>query len=236
MRAEAEKQNNSKAAQCHAGPGSGLTVNQNSATLGHSWECDRVHSSALLLVSPTMGICINKKDADSCIFSRHQSGCIRTFDISVVQFFFSFFTLGHTIHNTNCKPNDKIFIYVYVLSNTMIWLFDFCSTPTTMSPCIYGFRCSVCEMTSNVLAVHSQTTLIPQCPQGWESLWTGYSFVMVKKSIMSLHHVVFFYWLSSIAANRRWCRWLLTASGFSWLLPRTFPPSALHWMSWQRNM
>lgn len=65
MRAEAEKQNNSKAAQCHAGPGSGLTVNQNSATLGHSWECDRVHSSALLLVSPTMGICINKKDADA---------------------------------------------------------------------------------------------------------------------------------------------------------------------------
>ncbi|KAG7229291.1 hypothetical protein INR49_012949, partial [Caranx melampygus] len=42
----------------------------------------------------------------------------------------------------------------------------------------YISRCTVCETTSNVIAVHSQTTLIPQCPQGWESLWTGYSFVM----------------------------------------------------------
>lgn len=47
--------------------------------------------------------------------------------------------------------------------------------------CIH-LRCSVCETTSNVIAVHSQTPLIPQCPQGWESLWTGYSFVMVKKA------------------------------------------------------
>lgn len=42
----------------------------------------------------------------------------------------------------------------------------------------YISRCSVCETTSNVIAIHSQTTLIPVCPQGWESLWTGYSFVM----------------------------------------------------------
>lgn len=45
------------------------------------------------------------------------------------------------------------------------------------------FRCSVCEITSNVIAVHSQTTLTPQCPQGWESLWTGYSFIMVRKPL-----------------------------------------------------
>lgn len=43
------------------------------------------------------------------------------------------------------------------------------------------FRCSVCETTSNVIAVHSQTTQIPECPREWESLWSGYSFVMVKK-------------------------------------------------------
>lgn len=42
----------------------------------------------------------------------------------------------------------------------------------------YISRCSVCEAVSNVLAVHSQTTLVPDCPQDWESLWTGYSFVM----------------------------------------------------------
>ncbi|KAJ4919730.1 hypothetical protein JOQ06_024426, partial [Pogonophryne albipinna] len=42
----------------------------------------------------------------------------------------------------------------------------------------YISRCSVCESTSNVIAVHSQTILIPECPRDWESLWTGYSFVM----------------------------------------------------------
>lgn len=29
-----------------------------------------------------------------------------------------------------------------------------------------------------VMAVHSQTIQIPQCPTGWSSLWIGYSFVM----------------------------------------------------------
>ncbi|KAM9789368.1 uncharacterized protein ACB057_011992 [Neosynchiropus ocellatus] len=42
----------------------------------------------------------------------------------------------------------------------------------------YISRCAVCEATSNVIAVHSQTTLVPECPRGWESLWAGYSFVM----------------------------------------------------------
>lgn len=45
------------------------------------------------------------------------------------------------------------------------------------------FRCSVCETTSNIIAIHSQTTAIPQCPRDWESLWSGYSFVMVKSKI-----------------------------------------------------
>lgn len=31
-----------------------------------------------------------------------------------------------------------------------------------------------------VMAVHSQTIQIPQCPSGWSSLWIGYSFVMVS--------------------------------------------------------
>lgn len=43
------------------------------------------------------------------------------------------------------------------------------------------FRCSVCETTSTVISIHSQTIQIPDCPQRWESLWTGYSFVMVRK-------------------------------------------------------
>lgn len=42
----------------------------------------------------------------------------------------------------------------------------------------YISRCSVCEAPSRALAVHSQTTLDPTCPIGWNSLWLGYSFVM----------------------------------------------------------
>lgn len=58
----------------------------------------------------------------------------------------------------------------------MTWLDN-----TNKGFCVHvRFRCSVCETTSNVIAIHSQTTLIPECPRGWESLWSGYSFVMVK--------------------------------------------------------
>uniref|UniRef100_A0A8C0QR62 Collagen type IV alpha 1 chain n=1 Tax=Chelonoidis abingdonii TaxID=106734 RepID=A0A8C0QR62_CHEAB len=39
-------------------------------------------------------------------------------------------------------------------------------------------RCSVCEAPAMVIAVHSQTVQIPSCPEGWMSLWIGYSFVM----------------------------------------------------------
>uniref|UniRef100_A0A4W5NRT1 Collagen IV NC1 domain-containing protein n=2 Tax=Hucho hucho TaxID=62062 RepID=A0A4W5NRT1_9TELE len=42
----------------------------------------------------------------------------------------------------------------------------------------YVSRCAVCETKANIIAVHSQTNQIPVCPQGWLSLWAGYSFVM----------------------------------------------------------
>lgn len=112
--------------------------------------------------------------------------------------------------------------------------------------CLYvRFRCSVCETTSNVIAIHSQTTEIPDCPQSWESLWTGYSFVMVKTKVIfflltcwTLSCSIFqvFVLLSSILANRSRCRGLLSAPGFSWFMSRTFPPSAVHWVSWQGDM
>lgn len=44
----------------------------------------------------------------------------------------------------------------------------------------YISRCVVCETPANVIAVHSQSTDIPNCPRGWESLWVGYSFAMVS--------------------------------------------------------
>lgn len=42
----------------------------------------------------------------------------------------------------------------------------------------YISRCSVCEARTNVIAVHSQTSYIPNCPANWKSLWMGFSFVM----------------------------------------------------------
>lgn len=44
-------------------------------------------------------------------------------------------------------------------------------------------RCVVCEVPSNVIAVHSQSNAIPDCPRGWDSLWIGYSFLMVRYAI-----------------------------------------------------
>lgn len=46
--------------------------------------------------------------------------------------------------------------------------------------CLGLSRCSVCEAPAMVIAVHSQTIQIPPCPEGWSSLWIGYSFVMVS--------------------------------------------------------
>lgn len=49
----------------------------------------------------------------------------------------------------------------------------------------YISRCVVCEVPSNVIAVHSQTLEIPGCPGGWEGLWIGYSFLMVSGQMWS---------------------------------------------------
>ncbi|KAG8229547.1 hypothetical protein J437_LFUL009021 [Ladona fulva] len=46
----------------------------------------------------------------------------------------------------------------------------------------YISRCSVCETTTRVIAVHSQSISIPSCPSGWEELWIGYSFLMSTDS------------------------------------------------------
>lgn len=45
----------------------------------------------------------------------------------------------------------------------------------------YISKCAVCEAPSHVIAVHSQTIDIPDCPSGWSSLWIGYSFAMVSQ-------------------------------------------------------
>ena len=49
-------------------------------------------------------------------------------------------------------------------------------------------RCSVCETTSNVIAIHSQSAEVPFCPIGWRSLWIGFSFVMVTQLSRHCRH------------------------------------------------
>lgn len=43
----------------------------------------------------------------------------------------------------------------------------------------YISRCAVCETRTRLIALHSQSMEIPDCPGGWEELWTGYSYLMV---------------------------------------------------------
>jgi len=43
-------------------------------------------------------------------------------------------------------------------------------------------RCSVCQLTSSVLTLHSMNSDLPSCPQGWSILWNGYSFISVSIS------------------------------------------------------
>lgn len=43
----------------------------------------------------------------------------------------------------------------------------------------YISRCVVCDVPSNAIAIHSQSSEVPECPRGWQSLWIGYSFAMV---------------------------------------------------------
>ncbi|CAG0886417.1 unnamed protein product, partial [Cyprideis torosa] len=42
----------------------------------------------------------------------------------------------------------------------------------------YVGRCSVCESATRPIAIHSQTNNLPTCPNGWEVVWHGYSFIM----------------------------------------------------------
>lgn len=42
----------------------------------------------------------------------------------------------------------------------------------------YISRCAVCETTTRLIALHSQSMEIPDCPQGWDEAWIGYSYYM----------------------------------------------------------
>lgn len=65
-----------------------------------------------------------------------------------------------------------------------IWLTTGEPMPMSMTPIParemekYVSRCAVCETTTKLIALHSQSMEIPDCPQGWEEAWIGYSYYM----------------------------------------------------------
>lgn len=94
----------------------------------------------------------------------------------------------------SCLPRFSTIPFLYCTTNELCyyasrndksyWLSTSASIP--MMPVAneqitqYISRCSVCEAPSQAVAVHSQDVTIPPCPQGWRSLWIGYSFLMVR--------------------------------------------------------
>lgn len=67
-----------------------------------------------------------------------------------------------------------------------IWLSTAEPMPMTMTPIAardmerYISRCSVCESRTKMIALHSQSMTIPNCPDTWEESWIGYSYLMVN--------------------------------------------------------
>ena len=53
-------------------------------------------------------------------------------------------------------------------------------------------RCVVCEVETNVIAVHSQDINVPQCPPQWDSLWIGYSFTMVRTPVVFIGTLIMY--------------------------------------------
>merc|ERR1712178_438808 len=47
-------------------------------------------------------------------------------------------------------------------------------------------RCNVCEAPSTVIAVHSQTAQVPECPAGFNTMWMGYSFLAHTSATVSV--------------------------------------------------
>uniref|UniRef100_A0A8C6ZBM4 Collagen IV NC1 domain-containing protein n=1 Tax=Nothoprocta perdicaria TaxID=30464 RepID=A0A8C6ZBM4_NOTPE len=79
-----------------------------------------------------------------------------------------------------CNPGDVC--YYANRNDKSYWLST--TAPLPMMPVAeeeikpYISRCSVCEAPAVAIAVHSQEASIPRCPEGWRSLWIGYSFLM----------------------------------------------------------
>lgn len=128
---------------------------------------------------------------DTCLGrSRRLKTCIVFCDCHNFFFFFSSLLTGlagsclarfSTMPFLYCNPGD--ICYYASRNDKSYWLST--TAPLPMMPVAeddirpYISRCSVCEAPAVAIAVHSQEASIPHCPEGWRSLWIGYSFLMV---------------------------------------------------------
>lgn len=92
--------------------------------------------------------------------------CLKTF--SPVPF------LTCSLQSKGCKQND-FKDYTYWLAGNV----REGKAPVPNTEAISSVsRCVVCETQSEAFSVHSQTKKLPKCPNNYETLWTGYSFMM----------------------------------------------------------
>jgi integrin beta 8 len=93
-------------------------------------------------------------------------------------------------------------------------------------------RCSVCEKPAPLLVMHSQTTEIPNCPDGWNELWNGYSYMAGflhtgvssgqslgdTGSCLEIFYPIPF--IECSGTNPDSCNYLTTDDGASWIIKK----------------
>ena len=55
----------------------------------------------------------------------------------------------------------------------------------------YISRCSVCATSKTIIAIHNQTNVVPDCPESWTGLWSGYSYVSVWQTVCTLYYHIY---------------------------------------------
>ena len=89
-------------------------------------------------------------------------------------------------------------------------------------------RCNVCESPTKVIAMHSQSMDVPECPRNWQELWIGYSFIMVWFSFLSKLGN----FLPLCLPLAHWCRrWRFgPVSAVSRFVPQRLQNTPIYWM------
>jgi C-terminal tandem repeated domain in type 4 procollagen len=56
-------------------------------------------------------------------------------------------------------------------------------SPFNITISLFDCALNFLELMLQVMAVHSQSMVVPECPVGWKDMWIGYSFAMVSSFI-----------------------------------------------------